>query len=264
MAAPFFSVIVPTHLRPGLLRRSLGSLRAQAFQDFEVIVVDDAGGGDTAQVAAELLRPADTFLRRGGRPGPATSRNAGLDLARGEWVVFLDDDDAFAPHHLAAAHAAIQRSRSPLLFSDCEVVTEDRGQPGVPELSRQLVRLDPMDVNSLWVKNFIPPHALAYRRTLLDGCRVDPYMASLEDWEFLLGVCERAMPEHYPGGGVVQHVDNVNHGNRRSTTEAAKNNIVVLDYLYTYRRRPAPTPALKGRRHDLLKSVGIDLPMEWF
>ncbi|HSW14892.1 MAG TPA: glycosyltransferase [Solimonas sp.] len=264
IAAPFFSVIVPTHLRPTLLRRSLQSLRAQSFQGFEIIVIDDAGSLDSALAAAGFLRPEDSFIKRGGRSGPATSRNVGLDMARGEWVVFLDDDDCFAPHHLAAVHACIQTSRSPVLFTDCEVVTEDRSQPDVPQLSRQLVALGHMDVNSLWVKNFIPPHALAYRRSLLEGCRVDPYMASLEDWEFLLSVCERAMPQYYAGGGVIQHVDNVNHGNRRSTQEVAMNNVVILDYLYAYRRRPAPTQELKVKRWELLKSVGIDLPVEWF
>jgi len=265
IAAPFFTIIVPTHLRPALLRRSLQSLRAQSFEDFEIIVVDDAGSADSALAAAGFLRSQDTFLKRSGRSGPATSRNVGMDMARGEWILFLDDDDCFAPHHLAAVHARIQTSRSPLLFTDCEVVTEDRSQPDTPELSRQFVGLGQMDVNSLWVKNFIPPHALAYRRTLLEGCRVDPYMDSLEDWEFLLSVCERAMPEYYAGGGVIQHVDNLNQGNRRSTQEVARNNIVVLDYLYTYRRRPAPTAAWKAKRKDLLKSVvGLDLPLEWF
>lgn len=263
-AAPFFSIVMPTHARPGLLRRALTSLREQTFQDFEVIVIDDLGQAASAAVASELLTARDTFLRRSGKPGAALSRNAGMALARGQWLIFLDDDDRFAPHHLAAAHQRAQAPGAQVLYSDCEVVTEDRSQDGVPELSRQHVDLSPFPIQSLWVKNFIPLHALAYRRSVLEGLATDPFMASLEDWEFLLAVAERALPEHYAGGGAIQHVDTINHGNRRSTAVEAKSSLVVLEYLYTYRRRPAPNDALRAQRRALIRSVGLELPAEWF
>ncbi|MDM4764970.1 glycosyltransferase family 2 protein [Pelomonas sp. SE-A7] len=261
---PFFSILTPTHLRPALLRRSLGSLLGQGFQDFEIIVVADAWDAASAQAAAELLRPQDRFFKRDGKPGPAASRNAALDLARGEWIVFLDDDDSFEPHHLATLHAAIQAGGSPVLFTDCAVVTEDRTQPGMPPLSRQQLAFGAQDVQQLWVKNFIPNHALAYRRSLLEGIRFDAHMASLEDWEFLVAVCERALPRYYPGGGVVMHKDYVNPGTRRGTAENSNNSLVILDFLYTYRRWPAPTPELKAQRQALLTGVGLSLPIEWF
>ncbi|MBV8124297.1 MAG: glycosyltransferase, partial [Paucibacter sp.] len=48
---PFFSIITPTHLRAELLRRALTSIRAQTFQDFEIIVVADAMDAATGAVA---------------------------------------------------------------------------------------------------------------------------------------------------------------------------------------------------------------------
>lgn len=262
--APYFSVVMPTHARPALLRRALASLRAQTFTDFEVIVVDDLGSAETAQAAAECLTPRDSYLRRSGKPGPSASRNLGLDLARGRWIVFLDDDDRFEPHHLAVLHEKTRASGARVLYCDVDVIHEDRSKPEVPELSRQRVAVGAQPLDSLWVKNFIPLHCLAYERSVLEGVRMDPHMASLEDWEFLLAVAERAGPVHYEGGGVLQHIDSVNHGLRRSTTTEAKNSLVVLEYLYTYRRRPAPTPAIRDARRALLRSVGLDLPQEWF
>lgn len=263
-ATPFFSVLMPTHLRPALLRRSLGSLRAQSLQDFEIIVVADAWDAESAAVAAELLGPADSFIKRPGTPGPATSRNVGMAHAQGEWIVFLDDDDSFEPHHLATLRAAIAASTSPVLFTDCAVVTEDRTQPGMPPLSRQQLDFSRQDVSQLWVKNFIPNHALAYSRRLLEGIAFDAHMASLEDWEFLVAVCARALPEHFASTGVVMHKDYVNPGTRRGTQETSSNNVVILDFLYTYRRWPAPTPELKAQRQALLAGVGLSLPIEWF
>jgi glycosyltransferase involved in cell wall biosynthesis len=264
MSNPSISVVMATHLRPLLLRRALQSLREQSFQDFEIVVVADAWGPADAGVAAELLRPQDVYIKRRGPPGPATSRNVGLDQARGDWVVFLDDDDSFLPHHLQAVHEHARGDGPPVLFTDCLVVTEDRSQPALAPLSRQALTLTPQNVQALWVKNFIPNHALAYRRTVLEGVRFDPHLASLEDWDFLLAVCAQAMPAPFAGGGVVMHKDYVNPGNRRGTQESSSNSTVILDFLHIYRRWPAPGPELKAQRQALLAGVGLKLPLEWF
>ena len=261
---PFFSVITSTHLRAELLRRALLSLRAQTFQDFEMIVVADAMDAGTGAVVAELLRENDTFVKRSGAPGPAHSRNLGMQLARGEWVVFLDDDDSFRPHHLQAMHDQALRSRTHVLYSGYEVLTEDREQPGIPPLGHTPVPLDGFAPESVHVKNFIPNNALVYRRVALAGCSVDPHLASQEDWDFLLGVCARSAPVHVPGGGAVVHKDYVNAGTRRGTAASSNDSNVVADFLHVYRRWPAPTPALQQQRKDLLKSAGLDLPAIWF
>ncbi|HET7863843.1 MAG TPA: glycosyltransferase family A protein, partial [Burkholderiaceae bacterium] len=177
---PFFSVITTTHLRAPLLERALQSLRQQSFQDFEMIVVADALDAGTARVAAELLRAQDVFVKRNGAPGPAESRNLGMDMARGEWVLFLDDDDSFQPQHLQTLHRRITQPASEaeraarVLYSDFEVLTEDRTQQPLAALSRSPVSLKAHAVANLHVKNFIPNNALAFHRLVLEGCRVDP------------------------------------------------------------------------------------------
>lgn len=262
--APFFSIVMATHSRPATLARAIASLRAQTFADFEILLVADTLDAETAAVVARELGPADSFLKRTGPNGPAESRNRGLAMARGEWVVFLDDDDTFQPHHLATLKPHCEPAKAQLLFTDITVVTEDRAQPGIPELGRVATPLHSADVNMLWVKNFIPLHCLAYRRSLLQGLTFDAHLASQEDWDWLLGVCSRAMPVHVPGGGAVMHKDFVNPGMRRGQQEASNNTTVVLDFLHVYRRWPAPTPELKAARAGLLKGVGLALPVEWF
>jgi len=264
MSAPFFSVVMATHNRPATLARAIASLRAQTCADFEILLVADALDAETAAVVARDLGPADSFLKRTGANGPAESRNQGLALARGEWVIFLDDDDTFEPQHLTTLTPHCERPDAQVLFTDITVVTEDRQQPGIPELGRQTTPLAGADVNTLWVKNFIPLHCLAYRRSLLQGLSFDTHLASQEDWDWLLGVCSRAMPVHVAGGGAVMHKDYVNPGARRGQQEASNNTTVVLDFLHVYRRWPAPTPELKAARAGLLKGVGLALPVEWF
>lgn len=263
-STPFFSIVMATHHRPATLARALRSLRAQQCVDFEILLIADALDAETAQVAAAELGPADTFMKRTGANGPAESRNRGLALARGEWVIFLDDDDTLEPHHLATLQPHCERPGAQVLFTDITIVTEDRQQPGIPELSRTPTPLGDRDLNSLWVKNFIPLHCLAYRRGLLQGLSFDAHLASQEDWDFLLGVCSRAMPVFVAGGGAVMHKDYVTPGARRGQQETSNNTTVVLDFLHAYRRWPAPSPELKAARAQLLQSVGLALPVEWF
>lgn len=90
---PYFSVIVPEHNSEEFMRRGLDSIREQDFEDYELIIVCDSCTDRTAEVAAEY---SDVIIMTDyGRAGMA--RNAGLDHASGEWVLFMDDDDWYLP-----------------------------------------------------------------------------------------------------------------------------------------------------------------------
>lgn len=100
--APLVSVVLPTHNRAGLLPRALDSVLAQTMPDFELIVVDDASTDDTGAVlesaAARDARIRPVALDAPG--GAAAARNRGIAGARGRYVAFLDDDDAWLPRKL--------------------------------------------------------------------------------------------------------------------------------------------------------------------
>ena len=88
---PFFSVIVPEHNSAEFMRKGLESIRSQTFTDYELIVICDRCGDRTEEIAAEY---ADTVIRIDAGCC-AAARNAGLEKARGEWILFMDDDDWF-------------------------------------------------------------------------------------------------------------------------------------------------------------------------
>src|ERR1700733_11200218 len=87
MSAPFFSVVIATHGRANLLLRSIRSLICQPFDDYEIIVVSDEGSDATYDVARENLRAQDVFVKRNGNSGPARSRNIGIDMSRGRYLL---------------------------------------------------------------------------------------------------------------------------------------------------------------------------------
>ena len=91
MSNPFFSVIIPAHNSAGWIRKGLESIRAQSWTNYELIVVCDACTDNTAEIAREYTDKV--IVTDFGLDGMA--RNAGLDAATGDWVLFMDDDDWF-------------------------------------------------------------------------------------------------------------------------------------------------------------------------
>ena len=110
MRRPDLTVVIPTYRRPDLLRRCLASLGEQTVPaaTFEVVVVDDGSGDDTAQVLATFGDRVRSFTQER-NAGPAAARNRGIAEARADLILFLDDDIAAAPDLLSthlALHAA--------------------------------------------------------------------------------------------------------------------------------------------------------------
>lgn len=89
-----FSIIIPVYNVEPYLRACLDSLLGQKDSDWECICVDDGSSDASADILAEYLRYDSRFIvTHQGNQGVAVARNKALDLARGEWIIFLDADD---------------------------------------------------------------------------------------------------------------------------------------------------------------------------
>lgn len=107
---PLITVIVAVFNVRAHVVEAIASLQAQSFADFEALVVDDGstdGSGEAARVAW-ADDPRFQLITQDNR-GLSGARNAGLARARGQFLAFLDGDDAYAPEFLASLLAAIQR-----------------------------------------------------------------------------------------------------------------------------------------------------------
>jgi cellulose synthase/poly-beta-1,6-N-acetylglucosamine synthase-like glycosyltransferase len=100
-ASPLVSVIIPAFNASGHIVGALESVFAQSFTNYEVILTND-GSPDTERLE-QVIQPyisRITYLTQENR-GPSAARNLGIRHARGEWLAFLDSDDAWLPHYLA-------------------------------------------------------------------------------------------------------------------------------------------------------------------
>jgi len=105
-SAPDVSVVLATYNRGYSLPRAIASVLAQEDVGFELIVVDDASHDNTGDYLATLRDPRIRTITADCNGGPSAARNLGLKAARAGIVAFLDSDDAYLPHRLAAPLAA--------------------------------------------------------------------------------------------------------------------------------------------------------------
>ena len=100
------SVIITTFKRSEDIARAVDSVLAQTRREFEVIVVDDNGiGTEYGEKTAEVMKKYEgdehvIYIRHEQNQNGAAARNTGIKAARGEYIAFLDDDDAFMPQRL--------------------------------------------------------------------------------------------------------------------------------------------------------------------
>ena len=97
-----FSIIIPVYNTEKYLRNCLDSIAAQTYADFEAIVIDDGSDDGSAVICKEYVERDSRFsyyYKENG--GVSSARNAGIDIAQGEWLLFVDSDDLLLPDSLA-------------------------------------------------------------------------------------------------------------------------------------------------------------------
>jgi len=92
------SVIIPTYNRASFLKEALDSVLLQKHVEMEVIVVDDGSTDNTSAIVEACGRPV-AYCQQS-NAGVSAARNAGIKMARGEWLAFLDSDDLWLPGKL--------------------------------------------------------------------------------------------------------------------------------------------------------------------
>jgi len=138
MSRPLVSVAIPCFNQARFLNDAIASVRLQRYAPVEVVVVDDGSTDGSAQVAAA----AGVRLTRQGNAGLSSARNAGLEMARGEFIVFLDADDELLPDAVGSGVELLQRCPSlSCVVRLCQSMDSERRPlptvhtpPGTPEL----------------------------------------------------------------------------------------------------------------------------------
>jgi glycosyltransferase involved in cell wall biosynthesis len=122
------TVVIPTSDRACLVVEAIESVLRQSYRDLEVVVTDD-GSTDGTPACVRAFGTPVRYLRlaRGGRPG--RTRNHGIEVARGELIAFLDDDDLWETDKLARQIELMDREGLNLVYTGRRVLFGDGSQP---------------------------------------------------------------------------------------------------------------------------------------
>lgn len=188
------SVIIPAFNAAATIERALASVRAQDGVGLEVIVIDDASSDNTVEVVRAAIRPGEniTLMQLPSNSGASAARNAGIRLARGRYLAFLDADDIWLPGKLRRQVETIESDPAVTLVS-CN--SQQASADGTP-LKEGHVNRPPVQGPDAWktllVYNFLPtPTVLTHTALVRELGGFDEKLAVGEDLDLWIKLAVR-------------------------------------------------------------------------
>ncbi len=131
---PFFSVCIPTYNRANYLKEAIESVLSQTYPDFEVVVYDDGSTDSTEEVVRKFKDERVRYFKGEENKGRPYARNRCIELARGEWIVWLDDDDVFKPELLTAFAVEIDKFPEVSVFYPLKVLLFEESKDSLKQV----------------------------------------------------------------------------------------------------------------------------------
>ena len=197
---PAYSVVIAAYNAAQTVGEAIDSVLAQTRQDFEVIVVDDGSSDETCSRVAAYAGDSRVRLHRQANAGPGAARNAGIALARGEYLCMLDSDDLWLPCYLQRMAAALRDSPAAgFAYTDAWALEQASGRiRRATTMSRQRPperSLSPSEFLEALVRRNFVFNSVTIRREVLE--RVGGYdqaLAQAEDYELWLRIAAWGYP----------------------------------------------------------------------
>ncbi|ASJ02086.1 glycosyl transferase [Thermococcus profundus] len=189
MSRPAVSVIIPTHNRADLLRRAIDSVLYQTFEDFELLVVDDASTDNTPEVVESIDDGRVRYLRLKKNSGAPVARNTGIKKSRGEFIAFLDDDDEWLPMRLEVQVKKFEALEEEfgVVYGGFYYVSQQDGRI----LGKRLPQFRGDVYRRFLRENFVGSPTLLIRRECFKRAGLfDPKLTSSQDWDMWLRIAK--------------------------------------------------------------------------
>ncbi len=190
------SIIIPCYNAAAWLRETLASAFAQG--EAQVIVVDDGSTDESAEMVAREFPRAELIRIDNG--GASQARNRGLEMARGEWIQFLDADDVLRPEKIARQRACLEKSNADIAYSDWQYLARANDSPFAPAqiVAREMEGAPDI---ALFTNFWTPMCAYLFRRRIVDAVGgFEVTLPILQDAHFVLACALRGARFEYVSG----------------------------------------------------------------
>lgn len=175
------SVVVPAYNAENCIEKCLKSVLNQTYTNYEIILVNDGSTDATLHKCVSLLQSARVKYKIIDQEngGPSSARNAGIREAQGEYVAFLDADDAWVPEKLSICLDVFRKHKGIAMM-------------GTPKMRKALVpEIREVTFRKMLFKNYFLTSSVVVKKSALEGLVFDETMRYGEDFDFWMQILRK-------------------------------------------------------------------------
>ena len=196
--SPTITVIIPCYNQGQYLPEALESIYKQTFTDWECIIVNDGSTDQTEAVALSFCNKDSRFIYiKQENQGTSAAKNAGIRLARGSWIQFLDSDDYIAPNKFELSLQLLEGDSSlGLVVSDYRLFTETS-----KNIRGYILKQEYLSFESIlfkWTNEFtMPIHCALFRTEFIKNAMFHENFKGAEDWLMWVSIFKQGIEGIY-------------------------------------------------------------------
>ncbi len=239
------SIIIPTYNRAATVGRAVESVLAQTYPTCEIIVVDDGSTDETPQVLASFAKRIRTYSQP--NMGRSAARNIGLNLAAGDYVVFLDSDDVLMPNMVESQFNLLQQLPGAAFVTGCALMTDLRGKLVRPQVVMGAPLMPPPFASLVMGNSLLIHTTLIRRESLREVGGFDETLHVSEDWDLWLRLTARYDVGFNPSPVAYYSVGMNEYAERLDKYQSQVYTPKVIERSFAYLPANSPLHALKPR-----------------
>ena len=195
--SPLVSIVLPTYNRAYIISGALQSVLNQIYHNFEIIVVDDGSTDNTEEIIRNVACKDSRvkYFRNNENKGASGARNVGINLAKGEFIAFQDDDDEWRSDKLVKQVNLLQtlQENFAVVYSGYyNIIDGEKIYISLHDIYPYPREGNGNIYNSLLKGNFVATSSILVRKSaLLDVGLFDENLPMSEDWELFIRLSKK-------------------------------------------------------------------------
>jgi glycosyltransferase involved in cell wall biosynthesis len=243
---PLVSVIIPTYNRSQYVLRAINFCLKQTHKNIEIIVIDDCSKDNTEELINELHDKRIIYIKNKKNLKAPASRNKGMEIAKGDYIQFLDDDDIIFPKKIEEQIKKFNSSK----IRNLGVVTCDLEVDRYDVRKKQVVknRKKGFIYKDLLMKYCVfGIHSMLIKKEALKGIKFDTKFVANQEYDFMIQIAKNNAFDFVPKvlGSVL---DSTNH-----ITKSFKNKIIATWQIFTKYHKEYLEAGSKVYFHNLFR-----------
>jgi glycosyltransferase involved in cell wall biosynthesis len=188
---PFFSIILPVFNRENRINRAIQSVLDQEFNNWELIIVNDASTDGTKEILDKIDNPQIRVIHNEVNSERCVSRNIGIEHAKGEFICFLDSDDYHLPFHLTRIYDLIKSRNFEKAFYFSNAYNESESGE---RSDRFCPNFDTNEPYHYFLKFTVNPQRWAVHKSIFEQVKFDPEVIICEDMDTSMRIVAAGFP----------------------------------------------------------------------